>query len=192
MGTEEIKGDAEIIRRQVAHFTRHPRWWRVRQDDLTQEGHLALLVARQTFDPDKGEWNGYAATAARLAMARFCWTFCVGVSGGMHRPHETRRNLRSYTLDAETYYADAATYPEVQYLQRARAQALRARVADIATQLGLPRKVSAAAQRVLLEEAKPAEVAGRLPVQAVYKAAARLRETVRGDWCVRRMLREVE
>jgi len=92
--------DDEVKRLVDIAANRYQRgcWW-ADKDDLRQEGHAAVARAQQTFESAVGvPAEAYFWSAIVFAMKRYLWKESAPVSGGMHRPEESRVGLHRASL----------------------------------------------------------------------------------------------
>lgn len=85
--------NSQRIAETVASNMQRKVWWSSRADAV-QEAHLAIQQARSTYNAGIGvPFDAYAYRAATLAVRRATWRDSAPVSGGMHRPEESRAGL---------------------------------------------------------------------------------------------------
>ncbi len=145
--TKERKSDAQIIDAVVRRYERRSKVARIVSEDLRQEAFAAVVKARRSFSPERGEWSGYAYRAAWLAIA----SYLVAESSPVTRkekgaPNPARRApeeaLNAY-ISADNVEGD---YSEVEWQRR-----VRARLSALSDD---PDVI-----RILLQETTPAQVA---------------------------------
>lgn len=61
----------DVVSEVLKRYLKRSRWAQEIREDLEQEGRLAVLKARETFNPEKGDWEGYAYQAAWKAVATY-------------------------------------------------------------------------------------------------------------------------
>lgn len=92
--------EAEKIVKHVARRVGSTRLYPSRKAELNQVGHLAILEARRTFDPEKCDnFSAYAHRAVVFALKRWLWRQHTIVSGGTHSPRDQVKGLICFSLD---------------------------------------------------------------------------------------------
>lgn len=92
-----MKTEVEVVNKIARRFA--ARCWWAEMEDLVQEGWIALLTAKKTWDPSRGvSLTNYASRAVALHLGDYLWHMGAPVSGarghgrrleGMHRVPET-------------------------------------------------------------------------------------------------------
>lgn len=163
--------DAAVVAAVVRKYVRRSAWAGLVERDLAQEGHAALAKARQRFDPEKGDWGGYAYMSAWKAIA----SYLVAESSPVTRKEKGAANLaRRAPEDAITGFI-AADDTEDLYGEEEWRRRVRARLITLSGDPDIA--------RILLEETTPAKLATEraVPVSRVYGLVAAARSRVAKD-----------
>ncbi len=172
MDTEELLKIATIAARRYARRV----WW-AKEEDMRQEALVAVLKARETFDPTHGApFGAYALRAAMLAIRPYLWKNSSPVSESWHKLPTLRGVHRAPLTDAKDVLASTAC-PEAQLEHATWHEAVRDRLLALDPSRGL-------GLAVLLERQKPEAVAQQhnVSLAEVRRAVARLRTAVRNDY----------
>lgn len=118
-----------IVREVASRYRSRVRW--ASREDLEQAGRIAFLEAIPNYDPAVGvSIEGYLRGVAYHAMRRALWAESSPVSGGWHRPEETRTQRRA-AFEDRNHTTDAPSQEraldEAKWRER-----VRARLAEIA------------------------------------------------------------
>lgn len=162
-------------RRVVRCYLR--RGCRVPEEDLMQEAWRTILEVLPNYDASRGaDRNGYLWRALVRVLRVYLWRQSAPVSETVH--HLT--DLRSVTtVPVEDDMPATGSTPEAEVGDAQRRERIARRLREILD--GLPDGTFA--ERVLLHEQKPAQVAqdADVPVRLVYYAVARARKRIVRD-----------
>ena len=91
------EGDILKLSSEVAWKYKRRCWW-ANLDDLKQQASMAICEAENTYDPEIGDFGGYAYKACQYAISRYLW--CSGKPvEHQHRPARLR-DVSSIETDA--------------------------------------------------------------------------------------------
>lgn len=167
-----LEEDAPLVQVIVRKYVRRSAWAALVAEDLAQEAQVALAKARSTFNPEKGEWGGYAYRTAWKAIAGFV----VSESSPVTRKEKGAPNLgrRAPETALQGFVADVdveEVYSDAEWRARVRSRVVALSDGDEGV------------AKVLLEETTPARIAAErgVPVQRVYAFVAAARARVATD-----------
>jgi DNA-directed RNA polymerase specialized sigma24 family protein len=172
----------EMVRIATVAARRYRRkvWW-ASMDDMKQEALVAVIKAKETFNPDVGvSFGAYAYRAALYAIKPMLWRASSPVSEALHKL-PTLKGVHRAPIDLKM--PDART-PETQVGAERWKDDVRRRLAELdPTGLGIS---------VLLDGEPSREVAARaaVPVAEVYAATALLRRRAANDFPLWRLWEE--
>lgn len=154
--TESLPFD-DIVTMVARRYRRKCPWAQL--DDLEQVGRLAVVEALPNWEPGMASHGEYVYAAVAFAMKRHLWLESCIVSGGMHRPEQSRAALRTAVLedDAHEHMGES---PELQTDDAMWCARVRARLMKIAP---CPETVD-----VVLEHRTTAEIAAELGVSVAW------------------------
>jgi hypothetical protein len=150
---------------------RRSAWAGLVAGDLSQEGHAAVVKARDRFEPAKGEWEGYAYVAAWKAIA----SYLVAESSPVTRKEKGAPNLARRAPEEALQGFIASEDVEGEVAEEEWRAKVRARVFALAGDHDVG--------RILLEESTPALIASErgVPVARIYGLVAHARSRLATD-----------
>ena len=160
-----------IVYQTVAAYKR--RCWWLDTADMAQVGFIAALEAERSFAPEAAtEFAAYVRRAVTYAIKRALWLESAPVSGGTHRPEQTRIGLHRATL-LDDICADANDNPEQALIDHEWRMSIRSIIEN---------KHGSTVASVLFGEATANEVTppGQ-PVRKTYHTVAQAREAIAND-----------
>lgn len=164
--------DHRIARR----YARRVPW--VDERDLHQEVAIASLLAARSFDPTRGSWSSYAATASYRACRR--WLLATGspVSGARGRE---RRLAGTVTVPLDERISDDVRQPDVDMAREEWLAAVRAELTQLADSWVI---------ETIEQRSAVLAVARDVPVETIYRARETLRRRVRASTALRALWEE--
>ena len=162
----------DIVKQVAARYCARVPW--ASKDDLEQVGRVTILEALPNWEPAMGVPLGaYLHRAVVLAMRRQLWADSSPVSGGWHRPEQTRTQTRAALL--EDAHHDENPSPEARTDEARWRHAVRSRLEAIAP---CPESADAA-----LEVCTVSEAARSMGVSQTWvrQLVARLRNRAQSD-----------
>ncbi len=168
---EPLKPDEEVVGRVVRRYVRRSQWASLVAKDLAQEGHAALAEARRRFEPEKGEWEGYAYRAAWLAIA----SYLVAESSPVTRREKGAANLARRAPEEALLGFISTADTEEAFGEAEWREKVRERLLALTGDEGVA--------RVLLEETTPARLAKErdVPVSRIYGLVSSARSRLAAD-----------
>ena len=165
----------EVVRRVASRY--QARCWWADLDDLKQEAWVAVLEAKETWDPNFGvPLHGYVWRAASRRLGNYLWEQSVPVSAWKRHGNLLRGVKRASVEVLDHVEADPP----------GEAERVEQWWEDLSWEVA---KVVRAghngdvAERILLGREKPADIAEELqwPVHRLWRATHRARKRIRND-----------
>lgn len=172
----------EEVARAAAY--RYRRTTRATLDDLEQEAWLAIMRAKQTFDPKHGTpLEAYCWKAALRALSWYVDRTCAPVGGS--RSAVAGIDAACHSYEDPLHSAEGHALPDAAVEERHWTTEVRERLDALLSGLS----DGELAADVLLGEYRPSEVSERrrVPVKRVYRATTKARALVRDDAALREL-----
>jgi len=160
-------------------------WW-ADLEDLRQEAWSAVLQAKTTHDPAKGELTGYAWQAAIYALRALVWS----QSSPVYAP---RKKLPALAGMHRAEMSTDMPAPQVDLVDQLHTLRMMAEVIPRVQELAREGRLAEEVSRVLLGGERPSVVAREagLPEWHIWKATAKVRQRIAEDPAIQALVHEV-